>query len=103
MIVWRGETYGMRPFGRSRDFVFAACASAYSLFLVAAGGFRVVLLSAIFYTAGTALYVWARSERQQRVFTPREWAVFGLTAIGGAIAIRALAVGYVGAVGVMTR
>jgi arginine:ornithine antiporter / lysine permease len=93
MIVWRGETYGMRPFGRSRDLVMAACASVFSLILVAAGGVRVILISAIFYTLGTALYVWARREQGLRVFKLREWAVFALAVLGGAYAVHSLASG----------
>lgn len=91
MIVWRGETYGKRPFGRNRDLVFAACASVFSLILVAAGGIRVILISAIFYTVGTALYIWARREQKQLVFTPREWVLFGLTLLAGVYAVHLLA------------
>ena len=92
-IVWRGETYGLRPFGRARDLVFAILASAYSLFLVAAGGSRVILISAIFYCLGTALYVWARREGGQRVFTAWERIIFAATVAGALIALQRLMTG----------
>jgi len=90
MIVWRGETYGLRPFNRSKDFVVALGAAIFSLFLVAAGGFRVVLISAIFYSLGTALYVWARREDGLRVFTRGELLLFGGILIAALFAIQSL-------------
>lgn len=87
MIVWRGETYGLRPFGRSRDFVFALGATAFSLYLVAVGGARLLLISAIFYSLGTGLYIWARRDQAARVFTPSERVLFGFIVIVGVFAL----------------
>lgn len=103
MIVWRGETYGMRPFNRSRDFVLALCATVFSLFLVAAGGFRVVLISAIFYSLGTALYIWARREDGLRVFTRGELLLFGAILLGALFAIQSLLSGQVPIGAINTR
>lgn len=87
MIVWRGETYGMRPFGRTRDLMFAIGASVFSLYLVMVGGMRLLLFSAIFYFLGTGLYVWARRDTDARIFTPRELVLFGLIVLGGLYAL----------------
>ena len=54
---------------------------------------RYLLLSAILYAPGTALYVWSRREQRQRLFTPVEAAVFVVLAIGGAAGVFALASG----------
>lgn len=91
LIVWRGETYGLNPYGRQRDLGFAIGATGYGVFLVLAGGLRPLLYSAILYAAGTALYLWARREQQLRVFTLREWIVFGITCLGAAAGVYFLA------------
>jgi arginine:ornithine antiporter/lysine permease len=77
-LVRRGETYDVRPEERGRDMLFAGIASAYTLFLVIAGGVAFLLLSAVLYGPGTALYVWARRERDETVFKPVEWLIFAV-------------------------
>jgi hypothetical protein len=44
LLVSKGETYVKRPQGGSRDFAFALGASVFSLYLVVAGGFRVIMI-----------------------------------------------------------
>jgi len=76
LLAKRGETYQINPTERSRDFVFAAIAAAYTFFMLLAGGWRYLVLSAILYAPGTALYIWARREQGRRPFTSIELAIF---------------------------
>lgn len=92
-LVRSGETYELRPEERSRDLILAAIAAAYTLFLVIAGGVGFLLLSAVLYGPGTALYFWARRERGEAVFKPVEWAIFAVVAGAALIGIYQLATG----------
>lgn len=92
-LVWRGETYDLQPAGRGGDRVKAVIATLYTAFLVYAGGLKFVLLSALLYAPGTALYVWARWEQRLRVFTPVEAGLFGLLAIAAVVGVYGLASG----------
>ena len=92
-LVWQGETYDARPEGRGGDWAKAAVATLYTAFLVYAGGLKFVLLSALLYAPGTALYVWARREQRLRVFTPVEAGLFGLLVIAAAVGVYGLASG----------
>ena len=96
MIIWRGETYGLNPWGRKRDFVFATGATAYGVFLVLASGLLPLVYSAILYASGTLLYMWARREQKLPIFTTREWIVFGLTCLFGLAGLIALMRKFVG-------
>ena len=69
LIAKRGETYETRPQERTRDLIFAGIAVIYTLFLIYAGGMKFLLLSAVLYGPGTALYIWARREQSKQVFT----------------------------------
>jgi arginine:ornithine antiporter / lysine permease len=72
----RGETYETRPEERRRDLVMAGVATLYTLFLVYAGGLKFVLLSAVLYAPGTALYIWTRREQGKQVFKTVDWILF---------------------------
>jgi len=95
LMVRRGETYDVRPGERTRDLIFAGLATAYTLFLIYAAGMKFLVLSAIIYGPGTALYIWARLEQGRSVFTPVEWAIFAVAMVGCAIGIHGLATGYI--------
>jgi arginine:ornithine antiporter/lysine permease len=56
---------------------------------------KFLLLSAIIYVPGTALYFWARREQNRQVFTPVEWVIFIVAVIGAAIGIHGLVTGYI--------
>ncbi len=56
LLVRRSETYDVRPQERSRDMIFAGLAVIYTLFLIYAAGMKFLVLSAILYGPGTALY-----------------------------------------------
>ena len=56
---------------------------------------KYLLLAAILYAPGTALYLWARLEQKAKVFSPVEWGIFAVVAIGAVIGIHGLATGYI--------
>lgn len=95
LIARRGETYETAPEARSRDLRFAAVATVYTAFMIWAGGMKFVLLSAIIYAPGTALYFWTRREQNETVFTPVEWAIFLVAVVGAVVGIHGLATGYI--------
>jgi arginine:ornithine antiporter/lysine permease len=95
LLVIRRETYETSAADRSRDMIFSGVAVIYTLFLVYAAGMKFLLLSAILYAPGTALYFWARLEQKVKVFTPLEWGIFIAVAIGAVIGIHGLVVGYI--------
>ena len=93
LIARRGETYQLRPGDRTRDLVVGALATAYTLFMIFAGGMKFLLLSAILYAPGTLLYIWARREQGKKLFTPIGWALFGVAILGCVAGIYGLATG----------
>ncbi|TWA99077.1 basic amino acid/polyamine antiporter [Bradyrhizobium stylosanthis] len=94
-LVTRGETYEKDPAARRRDLIFTGIAVVYTLFLIFAAGMKYLLLAAILYAPGTALYLWARLEQKAKVFSPVEWGIFAVVAIGAMIGIHGLATGYI--------
>jgi arginine:ornithine antiporter/lysine permease len=82
-LTRRGETYDTRPEERRRDFTIAVIATLYTAFLIFAGGLKFLLLSAVLYAPGTALYIWARREQGKKVFArPIDWVIFLVAIIG---------------------
>lgn len=93
LIARRGETYETEPGSRRRDLILAGIAALYTIFMIIAGGLNLLLLSALLYAPGTALYVWAKREQGARVFTPVEWVIFIVAAVGAALALYGLIAG----------
>lgn len=93
LIARRGETYQLRPADRRRDLIVAALATAYTLFMIFAGGMKFLLLSAILYAPGSLLYIWARREQGKELFTPIGWCLFGVAVLGCVAGIYGLATG----------
>jgi arginine:ornithine antiporter/lysine permease len=92
----RGETYEGRSGERRRDLIIAAIATIYTAFLLWAGGLKFILLGAVLYAPGTALYFWARREQGKPVFTGFwEWGIFIVAVIGAVVGIYALIAGYI--------
>jgi arginine:ornithine antiporter/lysine permease len=56
---------------------------------------KFLVLSAILYAPGTALYVWAKREQNKQVFTVVEWGIFIVAVVGAAVGIHGLATGYI--------
>lgn len=95
-LTKRGESYEVRPHERTRDLVIAAVATAYTAFLLYAGGMKFIVLSAVLYAPGTALYFWCRREQNLPVFTKAsDWIIFILAVIGAVVGIYWLATGYI--------
>ena len=65
LVAKRGETYQTRPEERTRDLIIAGIAVIYTAFLIYAAGMKFLMLSAILYGPGTALYFWTRLEQGQ--------------------------------------
>jgi arginine:ornithine antiporter/lysine permease len=92
----RGETYEVRPNERRRDLIIAAIATVYTAFLLWAGGLKFILLGAVLYAPGTALYFWARREQGKPVFTGVwDWVIFIAAVIGALVGLYALVTGYI--------
>jgi arginine:ornithine antiporter / lysine permease len=94
LLTNRGETYDTMPEERRRDFIIAGIAVIYTAFLIFAGGMKFLLLSAILYAPGTALYFWARREQGKPVFTKAtDWIIFLVAVVGCIVGIYGLATG----------
>ena len=92
----RRETYEVRPNDRRRDLIIAAIATVYTAFLLWAGGLKFILLGAVLYAPGTALYFWARREQGKPVFTGiSDWVIFIAAVIGAVVGLYALVTGYI--------
>jgi arginine:ornithine antiporter/lysine permease len=96
LLAKRGETYDTRPDERRRDFIIASIAVIYTAFLLYAGGMKFLLLSAVLYGPGTALYVWARREQGKPVFDKAtDWIIFLVAAVGCVTGLYGLATGMI--------
>jgi len=92
LLAIRGETYQSGR-GRARDLVIGVVALGYAVWLVYAGGWQYLLVAAVFYLVGTALYVWARRESRLPAFTKPEWAVLAVVALTSVVAVALMATG----------
>jgi arginine:ornithine antiporter / lysine permease len=92
-LALRGETYDADPHGRTIDIVRSAIATLYAAGMIYAGGTKFLLLSAILYAPGTALFVLARREQRKQVFTFVEAAVFASIVTAAAVGLYGLVSG----------
>ena len=81
LIAWSIATYEAEPRGRSGDLVRAAIAVVYAAAMIYAGGMKYLLLSAVIYAPGSALYFHVRREQQAAVFTSMERLGFVLVVV----------------------
>ena len=65
----------------------------YAVWLVYAGGWEYLLIAAVFYLVGTALYIWARRENRLPAFTKAELVVVSVVALTSVAAIALMATG----------
>lgn len=86
LLAVRGETYENGA-GRTKDLVIGGIALIYAIWLVYAGGLEYLLTAALLYLIGTALFVWARREKNLQLFTEAEWIIFGVVALAGVIGL----------------
>ena len=77
-LAGRGDTYEDDARGRRIDWVCAAIATLYAGGMIYAGGMKFVLLSAVIYAPGSLLFVVAKREKEQTVFSFAEGLVFGI-------------------------
>ena len=61
--------------------------------MIYAGGFRLLLFSAILYAIGSVLFVLARREQGSTVFAGMEWLLLGVILIAAVIGVYSLASG----------
>jgi len=92
LLAVRGETYESGH-GRTRDLIIGVVALVYAVWLLYAGGWQYLLIAAVFYFVGTALYIWARRESRLPAFTKAELVVVGVLAVTSVVAITMLATG----------
>ncbi len=95
LIARRGETYDVDPQDRKRDLIIAGLAAVYTIFMIYAGGIKFLLLSAVLYAPGTALFLWARLEQRRKAFSTIDWIIFIAAMVGCAVGIHGLATGYI--------
>ena len=88
-----GETYAPGSRDRRKDLVIGALATFYALFMLWAGGLKYVLLAAVLLAPGTILFILARREARQSVFTRVEWALFAVVVLGGVYGVYGLVTG----------
>ncbi|WP_029708612.1 arginine-ornithine antiporter [Rhodoferax saidenbachensis] len=91
-VAWRGEGPGETALRRG-DIPIAALASVYCLWLLYAAGLKYVLLSALLYAPGAALYLWAKKQRGERAFTPVEWGILAVLLVLAGVAAYLLGTG----------
>lgn len=67
-----------------------ALASVYCMWLLYAAGPKYLLLSALLYAPGAALYFWAKHQRQQTAFTKTEWIILAVLLVLAGVAVSML-------------
>ena len=94
-MVIKGETYENGPRSqRVRDAVVATVATLYGIWLVVAAGADALMLAALLYLPGAAVFVWAkREQRAKRIFKPYEIGVLVLLALISVVAIISIVTG----------
>jgi len=92
LLAVRGETYASGG-GRTRDLAVGVIALGYAVWLVYAGGWQYLLVAALFYLAGTGLYLWARRESRLPAFTRAEWVVVAVVVLTSIMAAVLMATG----------
>ena len=88
-----GETYETNKQGHARDLGFAIVATLYAVLMLYAGGIKYLLLSAIIYAPGSLLYIIAKREQHEKLFTAAEWVLFIIVIVAAIAAIYSIATG----------
>ena len=87
-LALTGESYeDEAPRVKLWEGVVAGAATVYTLFLFDAAGLEFLLLSAVLLAPASLLYVKARSERGQRIFTPAEIGLFVIIVAAGVVGV----------------
>jgi arginine:ornithine antiporter / lysine permease len=92
-LALSGETYEREPSRRNLDIVLGGLATVYGLWLCYAADLKFLLLASILFAPGSLLYMKARRERAQRMFTTVELCIALALTAAALLAIYALMVG----------
>ncbi|MDB5819379.1 MAG: Arginine/ornithine antiporter [Rhizobacter sp.] len=93
-VAWRrGGVASLHP---RTDTVTAFLATVYCCWLLYAAGFKYLLLSALLYAPGAAIYLIAKRQRSQKVFSRAEWLVLAGLLVLAVVAAISLATGHLG-------
>lgn len=87
------ETYDESPAGHAKEFLIAAIATIYTLFLLFAAGPKYMLLSLVIYAPGSVLFVAARREQQRTLFSKSELIILIASIVGAIVGVVSLATG----------
>ena len=93
-LALTGETYDAGT-GRARDLAIGGVALAYAVWLVYAGGTDYLFIAALFYLAGTGLFLWARNQAGHTLLTSVERVLVGLVSVTSVVAVLGLAQGWI--------
>jgi arginine:ornithine antiporter/lysine permease len=93
-LALTGETYAGGA-GRARDLAIGGVALAYAVWLVYAGGTDYLFVAALFYLAGTGLFLWARHQAGRTLLTSVERVLVGLVSATSVVAVLGLAQGWI--------
>ena len=85
-----GETYETNASGRVRDMLVGGIATLYGLWLCYAANLRDLLLTTILFAPATVIYMIARRERGQRMFSVVEMVIAAAVIAAALLAIYAL-------------
>ncbi|HLS45500.1 MAG TPA: basic amino acid/polyamine antiporter [Ornithinicoccus sp.] len=95
-VALAGEGYqGDAPGERSKELLVAVLSTIYTLFLIWAAGYTFLFLACILLAPATVLYVMARREQEERVFTSAGLATFCVVLVFAVVGIVLLATGAV--------
>ena len=92
-LAWTGEGKAPAETGARRAVGYTALAAVYCVWLLYAAGLKYLLLSALLYAPGAAVYLLAMKQRAQRPFTGREWVILAGLLLLAAVSALMLATG----------
>lgn len=92
-LAWKGETYEGSDRERRKDLIVGGLATVYTLFMLYAGGLKYVLLACILFAPGSILFILARREQDQPLFTSTEWIIFLAVVAAALVGVYGLATG----------
>ena len=84
-LALTGETYETDASGRTRDLVIGGVATLYGLWLCYAAQLNDLLLATILFAPATLIYMVARRERGERMFTLPEAVIAVVVTGAGAV------------------
>jgi arginine:ornithine antiporter/lysine permease len=92
-LAWTGEGEAPDTRAARRAVGYTALAAVYCVWLLYAAGLKYLLLSALLYAPGAAVYLLAMKQRAQRPFNGREWVMLAGLLLLAAVSALMLATG----------